>query len=88
MYCGLIFLARSLSYKVRIESIERTAGVVIKSNYLTVDLRIPKIDAIIKERDCSLVFDNLQQNVYDVMKEYFFKNTHGKNTRNEELSVT
>ena len=75
-YCGLIFLARSQAYKNRIESIERRARVVIKSNNQTVDLRIPKIDA-----------DNLQQNVCDVMKEYFTKNTHGKNTRNEELSV-
>ena len=35
----------------------------------------------------NLVFDNLQWNVCDVMEEYFSKNTHGKNTRNEELSV-
>ena len=34
-----------------------------------------------------LFFDNLQQNVCDVMKEYFTKNKHGKNTKNEELSV-
>ena len=52
-----------------------------------VDLRVPKIDAVIRKRACTLVFDNLQQNVCDVMKEYFTKNTHGKNTRNEELSV-
>ena len=52
-----------------------------------VDLRIPKIEVVIKKRACTLVFDNLQRNVCDVMKEYFTKNTHGKNTRNEELSV-
>ena len=86
-YCGLIFLARSQSYKNRIESIERRARVVIKSNNQTVDLRIPKIDAIIRKRACTLVFDNLQQNVCDVMKEYFTKNTHGKNSRNEGISV-
>ena len=83
----MIFLARSQSYKNRIESIERRARVVIKSNNLTVDLRIPKIDAVIRKRACTLVFDNLQQNVCDVMKEYFTKNKHGRNTRNEELSV-
>ena len=43
-YCGLTFLARSQSYKNRIE-----AGVVVKSNNLTVDLRIPKIDAVVKK---------------------------------------
>ena len=48
-YCGLTFLARSQSYKNRIESIERRARVVIKSNNLTVDLRIPKIDAVVKK---------------------------------------
>ena len=35
----------------------------------------------------SLAFDTLQRNVCDVMKEYFTKNTHGKNTRNGDLSV-
>ena len=33
-----------------------------------------------------MVFDNLQHNVCDVMKEYFTKNAHGKTTRNEEQS--
>ena len=87
---SLIFLARPQSYKNRIESIECRARVVIKSNNLTVDpvdLRIPKINAVIRKRVCTLVFDNLQQNVCDVMKEYFTKNTHGKNTRNGKLSV-
>ena len=86
-YCGLIFLARSQSYKNRIESTERRAGVVIKSHNLTVDLRIPKIEAAIKKRACTLVFDNLQRNICDMMKEYFTKKTYGQNTRNEELSV-
>ena len=86
-YCGLTFLARSQSHKNRIESIERRARVVIKSNNLTVDLRIPKIDAVVRKRACTVVFDNLQHNLCDVMKEYFTKNAHGKNTRNEEQSV-
>ena len=86
-YCGLILQARSQSYKNRMERIERRAGVVIMSNNLTVDLAVPKIDAVIKKRACTLVFDNLQRNVCDMMKEYFIKDTHGKNTRNEELSV-
>ena len=86
-YCGLTFLARSQSHKNRIESIERRARVVIKSNNLTVDLRIPKIDAVVRKRAFTVVFDNLQHNVCDVMKEYFTKNAHGKNTRNEEQSV-
>ena len=34
-----------------------------------------------------MVFDNLLHNVCDVMKEYFTKNAHGKNTRNQEQSV-
>ena len=85
--CGLTLLAPSQSHKNRIESIQRRARVVIKSNNLTVDLRIPKIDAVVRKRACTVVFDNLQHNVCDVMKEYFTKNTHGKSTTNEEQSV-
>ena len=80
----MTFLARSQLHKNRIESIERRARVVIKSNNLTVDLRIPKIDAVVRKRACTVVFDNLQHNVWDIMKEYFTKNAHGKNTINEE----
>ena len=86
-YCGLTFLAPSQSHKNRIKSIDRRARVVIKSNSLTVDLRIPKIDAVVRKRACTVVFDNLLRNVCDVMKEYFTKNAHGKNTINEEQSV-
>ena len=57
-YCGLTFLARSQSYKNRIESIECS---VIKSNNLTVDLQIPKNDAVIRKRAFTLVFYDLQQ---------------------------
>ena len=83
----MTFLTRSQSHKNRIESIERRARVVIKSNNLTVDIRIPKIAAVVRKRACTVVFDNLQHNVCGVMKEYFTKNAHGKNTRNEEQSV-
>ena len=31
--------------------------------------------------------DTLQENVFDAMNKYVTKNIHGKNTRNEELSV-
>lgn len=34
-----------------------------------------------------LVFNNLPWSVCNVMKEYFIKNTHGKNTRDGERSV-
>ena len=60
---------------------------MIKSSNLSVDLCIPKIYVVIKKGACTLVFDNLQRNVCAVMKEYLIKNTHGKNTRNEEPSV-
>ena len=40
-----------------------------------------------KKRAYTLVFDNLQSNVCDVMKGYFIKNTHGMKTRNSEISV-
>ena len=85
-YCGLTFLAQSQSHKNRSESIEHRARVVIKSNNLTVDLQIPEIDAVVRKRACTVVFDNLH-NVCDVMKEYFTKNAHGKNTRNEDQLV-
>ena len=85
-YCGLIFLARSQSYKNRIESIERRAEVVIKSNNLTVDLRLPKIDTAVKKRACTLVFVNLQRNVCDVMKKYFTKNTHNTKRTQEMMN--
>ena len=49
-YRGLIFLARSQSYKNRTEGIERRAGAVITSNNLTVDLCIPNTEAVIKNR--------------------------------------
>ena len=86
-YCGLTFLAWFQSHKNRSESIECRARVLIKSNNLMVDLRIPKIDAVVRKRTCTVVFDNLQHNVCDVMKEYFTMNAHGKNTRNEEQLV-
>ncbi len=52
----------------------------MKSNIPSVDQRIPKIDAVIGKRAYTLVVDNLQQNVCDVVKEYFIKKTHGRNT--------
>ena len=36
---------------------------------------------------CNLVFDTLQGNVCDAMKDYFVINAHGKNTRNDQHLV-
>ena len=83
---GLIFLARSRSYQHRIVSFERRD--VIKSNNLTVDLRLPKIDAVIKKGACTLVFDNLQENVFDMKKDYLTRKIPGKKTRNEKGSAS
>ena len=57
------------------------------SHNANIDLDIPTIDSMIKKRACTLVFDSLKSNVCDVMKGYFTKTIHGKNTRNNEISV-
>ena len=87
-YCGSLSLGWSSSYKKRIESLERRSLDVIRSTRVaSVSLRVPSIEAGVKKRSCILVFDTLQGNVCDAMKDYFVRNAHGKNTRNDQHLV-
>ena len=52
-----------------------------------VSLRVPSIEAGVKKRSCNLVFDILQDNVCDAMRDYFVINAHGRNTRNGQHLV-
>ena len=87
-YCGSLSLGWSALYKKRIESIERRSHDVIRSTKVApVSLRVPSIEAGVKKRSCNLVFDTLQGNVCDAMKNYFVIKAHGKNTRNDQHLV-
>ena len=86
-YCELIFLGCSQPYKKRINYIECKAKSVMTSHNANIDQHIPTIDSMIKKRACALVFHSLQSNACDVMKGYFTKTVHGKNARNNEISV-
>ena len=87
-YCGSLSLGWSSSYKKRIESLEcRSLNVIRSTKAASVSLRVPSIDAGVKQRSCKLVFHTLQGNVCDAMKDYFVINAHGKNTRNDKHLV-
>ena len=87
-YCGSLSFGWSSTYKKRIESLERRSLDVIRSTRVaSVSLRVPSIEADVKKRSCNLVFDTLQGNVCDAMKDYFVINAHGKNTRNDQHLV-
>ena len=87
-YCGSLSLGWSSTFKKRIESLERRSLDVIRPNRFTsISLRVPSIEAGVKKRSCNLVFDILQGNVCDAMKDYLVINAHGKNTRNVQHLV-
>ena len=72
----------------RVESLEHWCFDVIRSRRkASVSLRVPSIEAGVKKRSCILVFDILQGNVCDALKDYFVINAHGKNTRNDQHLV-
>ena len=78
----------SSASKKRIKSLERRSLDVIRSTrVVSVSLRVPSIEAGVKKRSCNLVFDILQDNVCDAMKDYFVINAHGRNTRNGQHLV-
>ena len=79
-YCGSLSLGWSSSYKKRIESLD----VIRSTRVASVSLRVLSIEAGVKKRSCNMVFDTLQGNVCDAMKDYFVINAHGKNTRNDQ----
>ena len=77
-YFGSLSLGWSSAFKKRIESLERRSLDVIRSTrVVSVSLRVPSIEAGVKKRSCNLVFDILQDNVCDAMKDYFVINAHG-----------
>ncbi len=87
-YCGSLSLGWFPSYKKRIDILERKSLDVIRSTRAaSFSLRLPSIKAGVKKRVCILVFDTLQGNVCDAMKDYFIKNAHEKNTRNNQHLV-
>ena len=71
-----------------VKSLEhRCLDVVRARRGASVSLRLPSIEAGVKKRSCNLVFDTLQGNVCDALKDYFVINAHGKNTRNDQHLV-
>ena len=87
-YCGSLSLGWSSAFKKRIENLERRSLDVIRSTRVaSVSLRVPSIKAGVKKGSCNLVFNILQDNVCDAMKDYFVINNYGRNTRNGQHLV-
>ena len=87
-YCGTLSLGLPDSRLKRIRRIENRGKNVIASTLAkNMEIRIPSVSSLIKQRACTIVFDCLNNNICELFEKYFEKTEHKYATRNNLNSV-
>ena len=87
-YCGTLSLGLPDSRLKRIRRIENRGKSVIASTLAkNMEIRIPSVSSLIKQRACTIVFDCLNNNICELFEKYFEKTEHKYATRNNLNSV-